>query len=185
LKNLPDKLRKILLMVDTVRLKLRLVPLYKTISHHLNLIWRWYISYDIFIDYWMRMVCFISLLSSIHYIKILKLLSSIRILFLILLLDIVKILCSLQILIEFSYRKEILVSQARTISYLMVLWLIYFLIFLLMEWFYFLLGLAMLSGSIFASVYLFGGWRSAPQWLVITAWVMNLLTTFAAFVSNM
>lgn len=42
-----------------------------------------------------------------------------------------------------------------------------------------LLGLAIIAGNIFTSVYAFGGWRTAPKWLVITSGVMNLLMLVA------
>jgi len=44
-----------------------------------------------------------------------------------------------------------------------------------------ILGLAMIAGNIFSSVYLFGGWRNSPKWLIITAGVMNILVLVSHF----
>jgi hypothetical protein len=38
-----------------------------------------------------------------------------------------------------------------------------------------ILGLLMMAGNIFCSVYVFWAWRESPKWLTITAGVMNVL----------
>ena len=48
-----------------------------------------------------------------------------------------------------------------------------------MELFYIILGLSMFAGTIISSVIAFGGLKTAPQWLRITAGVMNLFLLLA------
>lgn len=43
-----------------------------------------------------------------------------------------------------------------------------------------LLGLAMFAGNIICSVYVFGGMKNSPKWLLITAGVLNLFFLFSA-----
>lgn len=43
-----------------------------------------------------------------------------------------------------------------------------------------ILGLLMIAGNIFCTVYVFCWWRESPKWLVITAGVMNVLFFFGA-----
>ena len=48
-----------------------------------------------------------------------------------------------------------------------------------MEWFYMLLGLAMFAGNIISSVIVFGWMSNSPQWVKITAGVLNLFMLLA------
>lgn len=48
-----------------------------------------------------------------------------------------------------------------------------------------LLGLLMIAGNIFATVYTLGGFRKSPQWLTITAGVFAILFFFGVVAALM